>query len=59
MITGASAGNQTLSLQDEKGATVCQLLDDAAMLGAYPVVDFYTLFVTVRAVDAACAMPRA
>jgi hypothetical protein len=45
MIVGAPAGYQTLSLQDLTGATICTLEDNDAMLGAYPVEDFLTLWV--------------
>lgn len=34
-----------LVLQNQDGDEVAKLADDHAMLGAYPVMDFYTLFV--------------
>merc|ERR1719272_611323 len=34
----------TLSLQDHTGATICTLDDNDAMLGAYPLEDFLTLW---------------
>jgi len=45
MITGAAQGSQTLRLEDHTGQIICTMDNDEAMLGAYPVEDYMTLFV--------------
>lgn len=45
MIVGASAGHQKLRLEDHTGAVICTLDNNEAMLGAYPVEDYMTIYV--------------
>lgn len=43
MITGSLTGNMKLHLLDTKDNCVCVMGNDDAMLGAYPVEDYYTI----------------
>jgi len=43
MITGSMTANMELHLLDDKDAEVCILANDDAMLGSYPVEDYFTI----------------
>jgi len=44
MILGVSAATSELSLKDHTGALICNMDNNEAMLGAYPVEDFLELY---------------
>ena len=49
MILGVSAATSELSLKDHTGALICNMDNNEAMLGAYPVEDFLELYVRLAA----------